>query len=551
MTNLDWLGLSSLAMQPQPKSRYQALLELGQGGTAVVYLAVAQGPAGFNKLLVLKAPKRALADDPEYRSLFLDEARLSARLNHPNIVQVNEVVEQDGVPIIVMEYLEGQPLVNLRTKAGAAFPQVMHLRILSEALSGLRYSHELRGYDGMPLNLVHRDMTPHNVFVTYEGQVKILDFGIAKLSSKGGAETETGVIKGKLRYMPPEQISGEQVDGRADIFAVGVMLWEAAAGKKMWSDFTEATIMTRVLRGEIPSPREENPEVSSELERIVMKALAPNPDERYATASALQTDIDGYLQSITTPTTLRDIGQFVSQLFAESRQRTHSVIEQHLNELNLQKAQLESTGPIAFPPDGPLPLRLTTITGNTAGKDPDTHTRVRPWRSRAIAIAAVVAGAAAVGLWVFLRPTSPPVPTISSIGALPSPPASAVPQVATTAPENEKRNVSLQVSAIPKDAVLYLDEERLSSNPASLTMPADARPRQLRAEAAGHESMSTFRIFDKDTEVLLTLKKLEPSRPSMPSRKRAPTSTPPTKGNCNPPFVFDENGFKTFKPECL
>lgn len=515
----------------------------------MVYLAVAQGPAGFNKLVVLKAPKRALADDPEYRSLFLDEARLSARLNHPNIVQVNEVVEQDGVPIIVMEYLEGQPLVNLRTKGGAAFTQVMHLRILSEALSGLRYSHELKGYDGTPLNLVHRDMTPHNVFVTYEGQVKILDFGIAKLSTKGGAETETGVIKGKLRYMPPEQISGERVDCRADIFAVGVMLWEAAAGKKMWSDFTEATIMTRVLRGEIPSPRAENPEVSVDLERIVMKALAPNPDDRYAGASALQTDIDTYLQSVTTPSTLREVGQFVSQLFAESRERTHAIIEQHLNELNLHKDGAEGTGPVTFPPDGPLPLRLTTLTGHTPAKELGTQTQVLPWRSRAIAIAAFVAGVAGVGVWASRGQTSPPVATTPSQSVLPSAPANGAAQGGAKLPGDEAKNVSLRVSAIPKEAVIYLDEARLSGNPASLTVPADARQHQLRAEAAGHETMSTVRIFDKDTDVILTLKKLEPSRPSAPSRKHAPT--PSTKGNCNPPYVFDENGFKVFKPECL
>jgi serine/threonine-protein kinase len=523
-------------------------LELGQGGTAVVYLAVAQGPAGFNKLVVLKAPKRALADDPEYRGLFLDEARLSARLNHPNIVQVNEVVEQDGVPIIVMEYLEGQPLVNLRTKAGAAFPQVMHLRILSEALNGLRYSHELKGYDGTPLNLVHRDMTPHNVFVTYEGQVKILDFGIAKLSTKGGAETETGVIKGKLRYMPPEQISGERVDCRTDVFAVGVMLWEAAAGKKMWSDFTEATIMTRVLRGEIPSPRSENPEVSVELERIVMKALAPNPDERYANASALQTDIDAYLQSVTTPSTLREVGQFVSRLFAESRERTHAIIEQHLNELNLHKDGHEGTGPVTFPPDGPLPLRLTTITGNTPAKEFGTQTREVPWRSRAIAIAAFLAGAAGVGVWASRGATSPPPPTAPSLGALPSPPVNSAPPV-TKQPGDEARTVSLRVSVIPKEAVIYLDDARLSGNPATLSVPADARQHQLRAEAGGYEPTSTVRIFDKDTDVVLTLKKLEPTRSVAPPRKHSPT--PPAKGNCNPPYVFDENGFKTFKPECL
>jgi eukaryotic-like serine/threonine-protein kinase len=514
----------------------------------VVYLAVAQGPAGFNKLVVLKAPKRALAADPEYRSLFLDEARLSARLNHPNIVQVNEVIEQDGVPIIVMEYLDGQPLLNLRTKAGAAFPQVIHLRILSEALSGLRYSHELKGYDGTPLNLVHRDMTPHNVFVTYEGQVKILDFGIAKLSNKGaGAETETGVIKGKLRYMPPEQISGEHVDCRTDIFAVGVMLWEAAAGKKMWSDFTEATIMTRVLRGEIPSPRTENPDVAVELERIVMKALAPDPDDRYASASALQTDIDAYLQGISTPSTSRDVGRLVSQLFADARQGTQSILEQHLNQLSLQKDHVEGTGPVSFPPDGPLPLRLTA-TGHTSSKDFGTPSPERPWYSRAVVIGAAIAAAGGVGLWASSRLASPPA--VATPSALPAAPPSEARQAETKALAEEKRNVSLQLTAFPKEAVIYLDDARLSGNPASLTVPADARQHQLRAEAAGYEPTSTMRIFDKDTAVVLTLKKRE-AQPLTPSKRRAPTPSAAVKGNCSPPYFFDENGIKTFKPECL
>ena len=163
-------------------SKYRVLLELGQGGTAHVYLAVAQGPVGFNKLVVFKTLKASLGSDPQFRRMFLNEARLSARLSHPNIVQVNEVIENDGLPVMVMEYLQGKPLSELRSRAGGSLGLGLHLRIISEALCGLHYSHELADYDGTPLNVVHRDMTPHNIFITYDGQVKVLDFGIAKLS---------------------------------------------------------------------------------------------------------------------------------------------------------------------------------------------------------------------------------------------------------------------------------------------------------------------------------------------------------------------------------
>src|SRR4051812_32170548 len=218
-----------------PQGRYRLVAELGQGGTATGWVAISRGPSGVNKLVVLKALRKELANDGEFRRMFLDEARLAARLNHPNIVQTYGIVDEAGPPVIIMEFLEGEPLSAILTRAHGdkAFPLAMHLKVISDLLSGLHYSHELAEYDGTPLPLVHRDITPHNVFVSFDGQVKVLDFGIAKLSGSL-SRTETGVIKGKFRYMPPEQLEGAAVDRRADLFAVGVMLWEAACGDKMW-----------------------------------------------------------------------------------------------------------------------------------------------------------------------------------------------------------------------------------------------------------------------------------------------------------------------------
>jgi len=210
--------------------KYRLIAELGHGGMAEVFLAVAQGPAGFNKLTVIKQIRPQLADDPEFLSMFLDEARLAARLNHPQIVQTNEVGHEANRYFIAMEYLEGQPLNRVVNRVGRErFPLAMHIGLLADTLAGLHYAHDLTDYDGTPLEVVHRDVTPHNIFITYEGQVKVVDFGIAK-AMNSSSETKTGVLKGKVAYMAPEQARGEKVDRRADVFSVGVMLWEAAVG---------------------------------------------------------------------------------------------------------------------------------------------------------------------------------------------------------------------------------------------------------------------------------------------------------------------------------
>src|SRR5215468_860759 len=327
-------SVRGLGAEPAQEGKYRVLVELGQGGTVIVYLAVARGPSGFNKLVVLKALKKNLANDPEFRNMFLNEARLAARLNHPNIVQTNEVAEDEGVPVIVMEYLEGQPLSNIliRGRTGA-LSLAAHLRIITDSLAGLHYAHEVTDFDGTPLGVVHRDMTPHNVFVTFEGQVKVLDFGIAKLGTSM-IETQAGVIKGKLRYMPPEQISGEAIDRRADIYAVGVMLWEAAAGERLWKGHSDATIMNRVLNGEIPSPREKKPEIPEELERICMKALAADRNNRYPTAADLESDLEALLATMPDGrVTGRQIGKLVDKRVEDVRVRTKALVEAQLSKV--------------------------------------------------------------------------------------------------------------------------------------------------------------------------------------------------------------------------
>jgi serine/threonine protein kinase len=240
--------------------KYRPIAILGRGGMATVYLATASGPGGFTKLVVIKELKPELAEEADFRSMFLEEARLAARLNHPNIVQTFEVVDDENVQFIVMEYLEGQSLRGLRGKVGALGDAMVagQARIVADMLAGLHAAHELTDFDGQPLRVVHRDVSPHNVFVTYDGEVKLVDFGIAK-AVDSSARTSTGAVKGKLAYMPPEQAFGLGVDRRADVFAAGVVLWEAATGKRLWEGLTEPGVLHRLSKGEIPRVRDVAP----------------------------------------------------------------------------------------------------------------------------------------------------------------------------------------------------------------------------------------------------------------------------------------------------
>jgi len=313
--------------------KYRLIAELGRGGMSEVYLACVSGPAGFNKLSVIKQIKAELAEDPDFVTMFLEEARLAARLSHPNVVQTNEVGhEGQNRYFIAMEYLEGQPYSRVLNRLGRdrGLPLGMSLRVIVDVLAGLHHAHELCDYDGTPLEVVHRDVTPHNVFITYDGQVKVMDFGIAK-AMNSSLETRTGVLKGKVGYMAPEQARGERVDRRADIFSVGVMLWEAAVGRRLWKGLAEVTVLHKLLNGEIPRPRQMRPDISDRLETICLRALAVDREYRYGTSAELQADLEELIDGPGMRTSVREIGRMVAQQFAEDRAKLRQIIDSQLS----------------------------------------------------------------------------------------------------------------------------------------------------------------------------------------------------------------------------
>jgi eukaryotic-like serine/threonine-protein kinase len=538
--------------------KYRVIAELGQGGTANVYLAVARGPSGFNKLVVLKFLKAELAVEPEFRRMFLNEARLAARLNHPNVVQTNEVFEEDGRPIIVMEYLEGAALSRIVSRAreqGQPIPMAMHLRVICDVLSGLHYSHELRDYDGTPLGVVHRDMTPQNVFVSFDGKVTLLDFGIAKLTG-AIAETQTGVLKGKLRYMPPEQIMGEVVDRRTDIFAVGVMMWEAVTREKMWRGLADATVMHNIVNGVIPTPRSVRSDVPQRLEQICMKALATNPNGRYATAAELQLDIEEWLSGNTV--TNRTIGQFVSAVFGDVRARTRDLIERQLAQVEKHEAQ-----PSQADEAGRLPNLTQQAYSQTSRSDRPLPRGRSSWK-RAVFWFSLPLILAFVGFYArrawkrpsiaVVAPAAPAMETRTLPATEPTPPA-AEPK-ASLSPSAAR--VELKLSALPEHAKLYLDDQPLASNPFKAVIPADHESHAIRAEAPGYASEKKVITFDKDVDLALRLGWAKPAgaRPAKAPAAAAGAATAPAASaapqvSCDPPYLIDENGIRHLRPECL
>jgi serine/threonine-protein kinase len=544
------LNSAEIAQSAGPQGKYRILSLLGEGGSATVYLAVARGPSGFSKLVVLKTLKRSVSDEAELQRMFLNEARLAARLNHPNVVQTNEVIEDRGLPVIVMEYLEGQPLAKVLLLARGGLPLATHLRIIADALNGLHHAHELTDFDGTRLGLVHRDMTPQNVFVTYDGQTKVLDFGIAKLASSNRPETETGVIKGKLRYMPPEQITGDGVDRRTDIYAVGVMLWEAAAGEQMWKGLTDAQVMHQVLNGKIPSPRDVRPDVPERIEQICMKALSPDPEARHATAAELEAELESALDELGSRVTHRSVGKAISDLCGTERKQTRSLVEAQLSKVASLSSEeyeaVEASAKAGF-----------LVSGTTAHGDTNSRARRLPGdearRRIGKSVAVLVGGAALVGIGVVSALMGKDSSTAEARAEIA--PVAASPAIPTGAEKPPPARVSIRISASPPEAKLFFDGERLPMNPFIRVMPADASEHQVRAEAEGHQASMTKVVGDRDADILLKLERtpIEQRKATAVKapllRKGGGPSAP--KPSCDPPFTIDSHGIKKFKVECL
>ncbi|MCK6549392.1 protein kinase [Myxococcota bacterium] len=297
--------------------RYEIIRKIATGGMAELFLARFVGPGGFEKRCALKRILPQLAVDTTFTKMFLTEARVTAMFDHPNLVQIFELGQDEaGQFYIAMELVNGlnlRQLVHMCRERGQRVPPELAAFMLVQALDGLAYAHEFRDETGQPLNLVHRDVSPQNILVSYEGAVKVVDFGIVKGSSIA-TETQAGMLKGKVAYMSPEQAAGDPIDARSDIFSIGVCLFELIAGEKPFTGANELMCLKAIL--ELPPPPLSSfaPDVPEAIERIVYKALAKNRDERYSSARQLQIEIQEVLKACPTPLGRHVIAEYMRSL---------------------------------------------------------------------------------------------------------------------------------------------------------------------------------------------------------------------------------------------
>ena len=298
--------------------KYLLLEKIAAGGMAEVYLAKATGATGLNKFFAIKRILPQFSSNEEFVAMFKDEANVAINLNHSNVVSIFDFGIERSQFYLVMDYVEGRNLrqiINELKKNNKSFSIDQALFMVKEASAGLDHAHRCTdSKSGRPLNITHRDMSPQNIMVSFEGEVKVIDFGIAKAETEQ-EETKAGTLKGKFGYMSPEQAEGLQIDPRTDVFALGIVLWELLANDRLFTGSNEAAILRKVRDCQIPSIRKVNPTVPPELERIVMKALAKDRNVRYQTAGNLHRDLNRFLNTQFPDFSPQDFSIFIRESF--------------------------------------------------------------------------------------------------------------------------------------------------------------------------------------------------------------------------------------------
>lgn len=411
--------------------------ELGRGAMATIYLA--EDPrAETGSLLALKLIHAHLADQPEFLDLFSTEARIAARVRHPNVVAVHELGHHADRPCLCMEYVRGETLFALLERTwneGRALPPLIGAEIVRQAALGLHAAHELQDASGRPLHVIHRDVGPHNLLVGYDGVVKVTDFGVAKAMDRSMG-TQPGVFRGTLPFLSPEAVRGEPLDRRSDLFSLGVVLYEATVGQRLFKHKTAAGTMARILELEVPRPRALRPDYPAPLEAIVLKALERDRERRYPTARALADELEGFLERETDTPGRELLAGLMGEVFADRLVARRSFEERGAS-LTLTSSlaapaalpAVVSSAPAGLSPNEPVtelvtelsapplpraetPVRVLSEIGRAPR--PDRGTRWFPYALAAVVLAATLSVLLIVlGPEAVAPPEPPPLPTVT------------------------------------------------------------------------------------------------------------------------------------------
>jgi serine/threonine-protein kinase len=455
-----------------PTGRYNVFAELACGGMAMVYLGQLEGEHGFKRSVAIKRMHAQYTRDQEFRDMFLDEARLVARIRHPNVVPTLDIVSREDALLIVMEYVDGESVAQL-ISLGGAVPARIATAIAQDALCGLHAAHELRGDDGKFLGVIHRDVSPANILVGKDGLSRILDFGVAKAAGRS-ATTKDGSIKGKVPYMPPEQLWGSVLDRTCDTYALSVCLWEMLTGRRLFRGENEAETMRLVVEGEVQPPSVYVPELAM-LDDVVMRGLSRDPTKRFQTALEMARALEKALA----PASRLETGEWVETI-------AHAALARR-GELLLQM-QRGAMPPAPFEVAS-LATILTTSTSRTTVGQALSH-RSSPaaaaWRQGLAIAAGVLLVLGTIGTSVVMRrqPTAsaasrsavqaPAIPVETMPAQAPAPQAAAPAPSPTTIvqPAPEPRPTARSAGSPPSKAA----PQRVSASPAQRPTQAPAPP---------------------------------------------------------------------------
>lgn len=512
--------------------RYRLCSELASGGMATVHLGCLLGPAGFSKLVAIKSLHEQLAVEKEFVSMFLDEARLASSITHPNVVATLDVVAEEGELLVVMEYVHGETLATLlRTSRLTGDPPDVPVvvRILCDALEGLHAAH-VASLAGKPLNIVHRDVSPQNIMAGADGNTRVLDFGIAQAALKSQV-TAAGVVKGKIAYMSPEQVQGLAVDARTDVFAAGVVLWEALTGRRLFLAPNSREAAALLLTSRITPPSALVPGLSPALDEVVLKALARDPAQRFQTAH----DFADALRATAQEGSRRQVAEWVGRV-AKASLSARSELLQALEasamhtQVGAQLPVLTGRTParaVPVPASEGTPTRATVITSVLPGPAHQRRRRWTPWWVAAAGmVCALIAAAARVEGTLHRHSHTALAPGLAAV-------ATATPAAASAAPARlppEAAPPPLAAEALP----LAVEVKPL---PAGSSLPM-AKSAPVAARAAAHASKRKAR-------------KPSPTPALTPAPVVAREPPASAASSCSPPYRVDAAGVRRIKPECL
>lgn len=526
---------SDLAPNQQPTQigRHEIVCPLGTGGMARVYLALQRGAFDATKLVVIKQLRPEFAADREFLSMFVDEARLSLRFNHANVVHMYEVLAEAPDYCLVMEYLDGQTLAQFVRRVGRErFPLDEQIWIMTQVLAGLSYAHTLQDFDGTPLGIVHRDVSPSNVFVTTQGDVKLLDFGIAKAAG-AVSFTRQGIVKGKIGYAAPEQCLAQPSDARSDIYAVGVMLWEAIAMRRRTPADTQLAALRARVDDKEPPIESVVPDVHPQLAEACRRSLAFDPAQRYQTAGEFQRALETYLAGRAINEPSRTLGGLLQRHFTRELSLVRHEIESRVS----ASGRIPTSVPTGMLTASGVPSAVSLASGvRAADQSVSNLALVKPKRTGVYVGLGVFAAAALVAFAISgsrdSETTNAAAAGASAIAPARAPTPEAVP------------SVRIDVSVSPPEARLELDGQAVS-NPLRVELRKEPIERELRVTAEGYETEVHRVRFDRDLVLQLALtrdgrskkdrrfagtvpgaKVVEPRGPALPSLSSASTKPP-------------------------